>query len=1073
MAVELSLDWHQTSEVELAGRPADEPATDPAADALVASLRSYARVDMAFIAARMGTSEREAARMLGEAVYLDPATMQWQSADDYLSGNLREKLEVAKALSKTDRRLLRNVAALKEAMPARVPFDAIYLTLGSPWIPEDLVLRFAAHLMGNEDPRSFWCTVIHDPMTGTWDIRNKSIYKASAASIRRWGTEQMPALSIMEHVLNGRPVRVTKEINDPDTRSGKRRIIDHEETLAAIEKNRLMEEEFTRWIRSDPQCRQILEDLYNTRFCGFRRRRYDGSILEFPGMAAGFRLHPHQRDAAMRILLERDVLLAHDVGAGKTYTSIAAIMELRRMRISKKNLVVVPNNVMGQWSKLFREMYPDANLLVIAPKDFVPARRQAMLREMRDGDHDAIIMAYSSFKLVSISRKDRLHSLDARIRELDDIMRDPRRCTSAVKRKRTTLARRREMVEEEEEPATADVTFDKLGVTRLFVDEAQNFKNLAIDTSQSNLDGFGSRGSSSCQHMHDAIRIVQRAGGGAVFLSGTIVTNSISDLYVMQTYLQHGTLKVLELGSFDAWANMFARKVSRFEIDVDTSTFRYRTRLAGFGNLGELASILSGVTDFHRLDATDGLPSCGSRQDVLIPKTRVLADYLQKISKRAERVRAGRVRRKDDNLLKICTDGRMAAIDIRLVYEHAHGAGAVSKVAACARNVYDIWREGTAQRLAQVVFCDVSTPKETFNVYDELKSLLVQMGVPESEVAFVHDAKTERERTRLFEAVRSGEVRVLVGSTFKLGIGVNIQDRLVAAHHLDVPWRPADMVQREGRILRQGNLNPAVRIFRYVTEGSFDAYSWQLLENKQNVIDELLKGTYEGRFLDSDVGEARLSYAEIKALAVNNPLLKERIEVSNELDRNVILQRRTAAAREAMQSQINETTRTIAQLEEERDLCLKDIDHVERVGDAGMDAETREHVRTLIALAVSRNAHQPHKTLLKGYYRGFSIILPDRMDPDKPYIWLKGHTEHMVDLRDAKPVGIPIRMDNVIARIEERVTKLEERIDNLYHDWETMEEELASKASDRTQEIARCRERLARIDLELEERNAQ
>ncbi len=1068
MAVELSLDWNQTSEADFA----DAPTGSPAADALVESLRTFARVDMAFIATRMGTSEQEAARMLADAVFLDPASMQWQSADEYLSGNLREKLNLAKAVSKNDTYFLRNVAALEDAMPAQVPYDAIYLNLGSPWMPEDLVWRFAAHLLGVKNLVYFKCDVVHDPTTGTWDIRNKARYRRSAASTHVWGTEHMPALSIMEHALNGKPVRVTKEINDPGSKSGRRRVLDHEETLMALEKERAMQEEFRYWMRLLPQRKKRIEDLYNARYCGFRRRRYDGSILEFPGMSKEVELRPHQMNATMRILLERNVLLAHDVGAGKTYTSIAAIMELRRMGISKKNLVVVPNNVMGQWSQLFREMYPAADLLVVTPKDFVPARRQAVLREMRDGDHDAIIMAYSSFNLVKISRDDRLRSLDASIRELDNIICDPQRCTSAVKRRRKSLVNKRMKIKEEERLGGTDITFDKLGVTRLFVDEAQNFKNLAFNTSQSFAGGVGKKGSATCQHMLDAIRSVQRAGGGAVFLSGTIVTNSITDLFVLQSYLQQGTLKVLELESFDAWANMFARKVTGFEIDVDTSTFCYRTRLAGFGNLGELASILSNVADFHRLDATDGLPSCDTRQDVLIPKTQALASYLKRISRRAELVRSGRVRRKDDNLLKICTDGRMAAIDIRLVYEHANGAGMVSKVAACANNVYDIWLDGMERRLAQVVFCDVSTPKETFNVYDELKALLVRKGVPEDEVAFVHDAKTERERTRLFDAVRTGKVRVLVGSTFKLGIGVNIQDRLVAAHHLDVPWRPADMVQREGRILRQGNLNPSVRIFRYVTEGSFDAYSWQLLENKQRVIDELLAGTYEGRFLESDVGEATLSYAEIKALAVNNPLLKERVEVANELDHNIILQRRTAAVREVMQAQIAETTLSIEKLETERDLCQRDIDHLERIGDAGMDTETRTQVRTLIALAVSRNAFQPRETLVKGYYRGFNIILPDRMSPEKPYIWLEGSTRHKVDLRDAKPVGIPIRMDNALAKIGGRVAKLEERIHDLYRDWEAMEAELASKASDRTQEIARCRARLAQIDLELEERNA-
>lgn len=1059
MSFEITLDWDLASGEEEAAPQGAESTPD----ALVRSLRELGRVDMGYIADRIGTSEAEAARLLGDSVYLDPYTMDWVSSEEYLSGNLVRKLEVAIRANRATGSFGRNIKALREALPPRVPTEAIYAPLGAPWLPASVIRDFVSHLMC--DPNCP-CEVLHDSTTGSWDIRGKGRYRLRPESRRIWGTTRMQALDIVEATLNGRPVRVTDEVPSPATKSGTKRVPNHDETLMAIERQQLICREFETWLWSDPERSRELEDLYNSRYCGWVPRRYDGSVLDFPGMSDGMALRPYQRDTVLRVLANQDVLVAHDVGAGKTYTAIAAIMELRRMGISSKNLVVVPNNVMGQWASLFTEMYPGADVLVVLPQDFHPERRQAALAEIRDGDHDAVLMASSSFDLIPHSKDEALRAIDARIRELDKALGDPSRSTAAAKRERGACVKRREKVKGEK--AAAGITFDQLGVTRLFVDECHAYKNLRIGSGFRS-GGLSRSGSKKCEHMLTAVRCVQRGGGGAVFLTGTVITNSIADLYVFQTYLQPGTLSLLDIRGFEAWCGLFARKTTALEVDVDTSTFHYAARFTGFCNLAELSSVLGTVTDFHRLGPADGLPARDGHRDILVRKGRDLEAYLKEISRRADRVRAGRVSAKDDNLLKICSDGRRAALDTRLVCDGAVD-GATSKVVACAEIVHRIWADTAQERLTQLVFCDISTPRAGFNVYDELKRALVRRGVPAEEVAFVHDARTEADRARLFAAVRAGDVRVLVGSTQKLGVGVNVQDRLVSAHHLDVPWRASDMVQREGRILRQGNRNARVEVYRYVTEGSFDAFSYQLLEAKQAIVDGLLSATYEGRAIDQDVGDVALSYGEVKALAVNNPLLKKRVETANELQRSLIIHRRSATAREEMRAEISEKVSSIEHLEAELVHCREDIEHLSSAAGARPGKEARNLVRRMVPWALARNAFQAHETVLPNCrYRGFAIVLPALMDPEEPYLWLERGARHRVDLDEMRELGIVPRFDHVLEGIGERMSGIEVGIEELYRSWQVLEGQLADMGADQTAKIRQLKALLARIDIELEE----
>ena len=859
-------------------------------------------------------------------------------------------------------------------------------------------------------------------------------------------------------------MRIYDEVDCPDNRSGTKRVLNYADTMEALEKQRLLRQEFEHWIWLDPDVALYLEDRFNELYCTFAPQRFDGSCLAFPGMSPNVELRPYQRDAVMRILLSKNVLLAHDVGAGKTYTCIAAGMELRRINPHEKILYVVPNNVLGQWKDLFAEMYPQANVQVIQPRSFTAQRRQQILAEIRDGSPDAIIMAQSSFDLIPLSKSFKKDMIDARIKELDRALASRASATTAARIARNSWKRRRKKLEDTPEDYDG-ICFDELGITRLFVDEAHNYKNLSYEM-QSEVMGICSKGSKKCDHMLDAVRHVMRSGGGIVFATGTVLTNSIADCFTFQRYLQPATLSNLDISDFDAWCGMFAQKRTSWEIDVDTSNYRLTTRFGGFGNLDVLSSVLGYVADFYHLEPGDNLPACTGRIDVTVPKAPELTEYLTHISKRADLVRKGRVRRKQDNLLKVCTDARKAALDIRMVYPAAQ-PGWSSKVGSCARKVFGIWRSTRDARLTQLVFCDISTPGEGFNVYDELKHLLVSFGIPAAEIAYIHDATSETARSRLFADMREGRVSVLIGSTAKLGLGVNVQDRLIALHHLDAPWRPADMTQREGRILRQGNMNPEVSIYRYVTEGSFDAYSWQLLERKQRAIDELLAGTYAGGWLDSDVGDSALSYGEIKALAVGNPMLRERVEVANELERMLILQRKNAAARARLFEKTSETMQAMQNVTAALNACAADVRLAAMLDENRLSMEERITQGSIIMTRVYKHAFGNEDYTIDTY-RGFKLVVPAGMDPEHPMLYLSRKGRWPVDLTDAHGRGVLMRIDNAIKGLPKRLNDLIAQRDMLRENWEQAKREIRDDTNDLSPVIERLKARLSRIDIALE-----
>ena len=1059
---ELTLDWDSAFE---APNVWSEPQTKSAADALVASLLKYGRVDMKYITDVTDKRIEEVTEALKGSVYQNPVTWMgdpyrgWETADGYLSGNIRVKLrEARKANRYCDGRFADNVRALKELLPEAVDARDIYVTIGSPWVPVRVIEDFVSHIF------KMWnrITVKHDELTGSWEIMNKSVYSYSynVASSSTYGTPRKSALEILEDTLNMRTVAVYDEKTEPIT-GRKKRVINHSESVIALEKQKKLVNEFKSWVWSDPKRKKLLEDIYDERFASVRRRTFDGSFLTFPGMSKSIELYPYQRNAVARILFSPNTLLAHDVGSGKTYVMIAAGMELKRMGLSRKKLYVVPNNIVSQWKDFFKKAYPEAKVLTVDPKSFAPEKRNATLKAVRDGDHDAVIMAYSCFSRIPISVSFLLDELAEKKDAIRAVERDHQKVTAAVRRKREALRKEIEKVSKAIVRCEDGLCFDELGITALFVDEAHNFKNVPIETSVTRVLGITAGGSARCKDMMNKVRYIQKKnnGGGVVMATGTPITNSLTDAFIMQQYLQSGELALLDLNTFDSWIGMFAEKVTEFEVDVDTSGYRLATRFSRFHNLPELTAMLSSFADFHQSDDNAALPRFDGYEDILIKRSDAFAKYLKSISERAERVRAGIVDRRNDNMLKITTDGRKAALDLRLV-ERVSLFNKGLKVAQCAENVYRIYKDTEVDGCAQLVFCDISTPKAGFNIYDELKDRLVRMGVCEDEIAFVHDATTDTQRSRLFEGVRRGSVRVLIGSTFKLGMGVNVQERLVAVHHLDVPWRPADMTQREGRIIRQGNMCERVYVYRYITEGSFDAYSWQLLETKQRFISELLAGSLSERY-GSDVDETVLSYAEVKALAIGNPLVKTRVETANELSRLSSLQHKAIEAHIRLEKDLTAMPERVARQRELCDRCVEDVRHF-RASRRALDKEERKAVRQRLYDAISEHMTDPAEERTAMTYQGFDILLPQNMPEHKPFVWLCHSGRYYVEV-SLSDTGSLIRIDNFLDKLSDHHKKLREGLDQLLARQKAMTDEL-NKKDDYVERIAELRRKVEEID---------
>lgn len=1083
-SMDLPLDWENAFNQDIRTQGVH---ADSISDGLIYSLSNLGRVDIEYISSITGEDYKTVISALKGSIYQNPETWEecfykgWETSEEYLSGNMMRKWKAAKEADKEyNGYFADNIKAIEKVLPPTVAAEDIYITLGSPWIPADIIDDFIAHLFGDlrrdwysTDVKEDFCTK-HDELTGTWEIPFKNRYNRNVKVTRTYGTDRINALQILEKTLNMKSVAVTEDVECNTNSSGKKRVLNQAETILAIEKQNKLIKAFQKWVWEDNRRKERLETIFENNFSCVRKRIFDGSFLQFPDMSTEINLYPYQKDAVARILFTPNTLLAHDVGAGKTYIMIAAAMEMRRMGLSEKNMFVVPNNIVGQWKSIFYAMYPNANILCVEPKSFVPSKRESVLERMRDEDFDGIIIAYSCFEQIPLSKEYYQNQLIDEQELIAEIARKKNKATSRLKKKQKSVSKALSELVVVMDDMYNGIYFDDLGISRLFVDEAHNFKNVPVETKADKVLGISVSGSKKCQDMMDKVRMVQKKnnGAGVVFATGTPITNSIADTFIMQMYLQSGELAMLDLQSFDSWIGMFAERSTEFEIDVDTSSYRLATRFSKFHNLPELTSLLSSIADFHQVDTSAGIPQFDGYTDALVSKTNEFADYLKDISHRAENVRKGYVSRKGDNMLKITTDGRKAALDLRLVDPNAMFTYQ-SKVARCVENVADIFFRTTAQKSTQIIFCDTSTPKTGFNIYDEVKSLLQKKGIPSDKIAFIHDAETEAQRNTMFAKIRNGDIRVLLGSTFKLGLGVNIQDRLIALHHIDVPWRPADMTQREGRILRQGNTNSKVQIFRYITEGSFDAYSWQLLETKQRFITELLSGSLTERS-GTDIEDTVLDYAQVKALAIGNPLVKERVETANELSRYLTLQRKLVESRIRMEKELLEIPGKKSNQENNIARCEADIVYYagwKQENPSSSDnkekkdlAENRKHLRDYIHSSLMGYILETKEKVLMTY-RGFEIILPANMTREKPYIWLKRNGRYYVELGDTNTGNI-IRIDNYLDGLQAYLDKLNKGLAGLWEREHQLKEELRKEESF-SEEIEDCRKKLKMLDNKL------
>ena len=854
--------------------------TETASEALAVSLSERACVNMDYMSRLCGKSETEIAAELSGVIFRVPGTERYVTADEYLSGNVRVKLREAEAAAKNDASYSINVEALKAAQPRELTASEIDVRLGATWIEPRCIEQF----MVNTFQPTYWASrsmsVNYSPYTSEWRIEGKNAVGANDVNaFSTYGTSRISAYKILENTLNLRDVRIYDKIVDAD--GTERRVLNVKETTLAQQKQQVIKDAFRDWLWKDPKRRETLVAKYNELFNSTRPREYDGSHLTFPGMNPEIELREHQRSAIARILYGGNTLLAHEVGAGKTFTMAAAAMEAKRLGLCRKPMFAVPNHLTEQWASEFLRLYPSANVLVATKKDFEPANRKKFCARIATGDYDAVIIGHSQFERIPVSQERQERLLRSEIDEITEGINQLKRSSgerfsikSMEKTKKSLEAKLKKLLDS---PKDDVVTFEELGVDRLFVDEAHSHKNLYYHTKMQNVAGLSSAEAQKSSDMYMKCRYMDELTGsrGIVFATGTPVSNSMTELYTMQRYLQRDALERLGLGHFDSWAANFGETVTALELAPEGTGYRARTRFSKFFNLPELMNLFREVADIKTSDQLNlPKPEVVYHNEVSQP-TEIQKKLVQELSERATKVHARMVDPSEDNMLAITNDGRKLGLDQRVVNPLLPDADG-TKVNRCVDNVFRIWQDGAGEKLTQLIFCDLSTPGKGFNIYDDIKTKLISRGVPESEIAFIHTADTDMKKKELFAKVRSGNVRVLLGSTAKMGAGMNVQDRLIALHDLDAPWRPGDLEQRKGRIARQGNMNETVHVYRYVTENTFDAYLWQTLENKQKFISQIMTSKSPVRSCE-DADETTLSFAEIKALCAGDPRIKEKM----------------------------------------------------------------------------------------------------------------------------------------------------------------------------------------------------
>ena len=1062
---------------------------DTPTEALAVSIGERGRVDLPYMAELLGTPG-EYGRITSElsgVIFKDPGAdptdpeAGWQMADEYLSGNVRAKLRMAQLAAETNPEFAVNVTALEKAQPKDLEASEIDVRLGATWLPPEIIQKFMAETFQIPYYLRHAVKVRYSPYTAEWRVEGKSAMgRGDIISSETYGTSRANAYKILEDTLNLKDVRIYDTIEDEEGRL--KRILNKKDTMLAQQKQQVIKDAFANWIWQDPQRRISLVRQYNELFNSSRPREYDGSHIHFVGMNPEITLREHQRNAIAHVLYGSNTLLAHEVGAGKTFEMAASAMEAKRLGLCQKSLFVVPNHLTEQWASEFLHLYPNAKLLVARKKDFETANRKKFCARIATGDYDAVIIGHSQFERIPLSyeRQERIiqEQIDETLAAIEELKANAGENFSIkqMEKTRKTLETKLEKLRSDERKDDV-ITFEQLGVDRLFVDESHFYKNLFLTTKMRNVAGLSTSEAQKSSDMFGKCRYLDEitGGRGVVFATGTPVSNSMSELYTVMRYLQYSTLQQKGLTHFDCWASTFGETTTAIELAPEGTGYRARTRFAKFFNLPELMSMFKEVADIKTSDQLH-LPVPDAKFETVVAKpSEMQKEMVQELSKRAAKIHSGAVDASEDNMLCVTNDGRKIGLDVRLMNPMLPD-DPNSKLNTCVRNVLQIWEDGKEQKLTQLLFCDLSTPKNdgNFNVYDDIRKKLVAAGVPENEVEFIHNADTEAKKAALFSKVRSGDVRILLGSTAKMGAGTNVQQRLAAVHHLDVGWKPSDMTQRNGRIIRQGNQNKQVQIYNYVTEGTFDSYLFQTLENKQRFISQIMTSKSPVRSCD-DVDEQALSYAEIKALCAGNPLIKEKMDLDVQVAKLKVLKADHQSQKFRLEDKlltkfpadIQETTAYITGLKSDAELAA--VHPQEKEGFCGitikgMAYDEKKTAGERLLLACSELPNSEEKVI--GSYRGFELSLRFDTYHSEYQALLKGQRKYSVAL-GKDPLGCIIRLDNSLNNFPERITSAENELATLKQQQAAAQIEV-EKPFPQEEELAEKSARLAELNAQLD-----
>lgn len=1047
---------------------------DTSSEALTISLSEKGKIDLPFMSKLVGKDTDTLVNELTGIIFKNPENDLWETADHYLSGNVREKLSIVRTLVESHPEYAPNVKALTQVQPKELDASEIEVRIGATWIDPKYINDFLRDVFLT--PKNLLSNDIigvqYSNVTGTWNIKGKNLDFGNVLVNMTYGTNRVNAYKLLEDALNLKDTRVYDTIDD-------KRVLNKKETMIGGQKQESIRESFRDWVFRDPQRRQELVTTYNERFNAIRPREYDGSHLKFPGMTPDIQLKPYQKNAVAHVLYGNNTLLAHCVGAGKTFEMVAAAMESKRLGLCQKSLFVVPNHLIEQWASDFLRLYPGANILAATKKDFEPDKRKKFCSRIATGEYDAVIIGHSQFEKIPLSQERQKATIEKQINDIEMAIKQARESNGEyfsvkqMERSKKTLQVRLDKLND---PNRKDdvVTFEQLGIDRLFVDESHNYKNLFLYTKMRNVAGISQSEAKKSSDMFAKCQYLDEITGskGVIFATGTPISNSMTELYTNMRYLQYDTLQKLGLGHFDSWASSFGETQTVVELAPEGTGYRAKTRFSKFFNLPELISIFKECADIQTADMLKLPVPEVEYETVVLKPSDFQKEIVASLADRAEAVRDRRVEPYEDNMLKITNDGRKLALDQRLINDMLPD-NPNSKTSICVKKAYDIWEQTKEMRSTQLIFCDLSTPKGdgSFSVYEDIKNKLVQKGVPESEIAFIQDANTDLRKVELFAKVRSGQVRFLLGSTAKMGAGTNVQDRLIALHHIDVPWRPSDIEQQEGRILRQGNQNEKVKIFRYVTEGTFDSYSWQLIENKQKFIGQIMTSKSPVRSCD-DIDEAALSYAEVKALATGNPHIKEKMDLDIQVSRLKLMKANHLSQKYRLEDNITRIyPQQIEFLEEFIQAFQRDIEqynknlatnkqHFYMNVNGQMYSEKKDAGLAIIDMCKRLNGI--NSTADIGEYLGFKLKLTFDSFNNRFLLNLKGCISHRMEI-GADPLGTITRINHLLTAMPGKLQEAHTKLENINVQLETAKIEV-TKEFPQEAELAQKQKRLAELN---------